>query len=237
MNFIHSHYPITNEDFLFVLSVFMTEPEKFTRLYEWRKLNQTERDGLFYFWREVGEGMGIKDIPESYEAMKRWSDAYEEAFMVYAKSNPAVGDPTVDMLLDMVPSFTRGWIRPAIYCLMDERLLDAMGYAHPPAWLRAVVVGAMRVRARFIQYCMLPRLPRQRERRTPEGDLHPEKDAPFQMEWSVYGITYPNGYKIGDLGPDHIKKGKFCPMFPNGSTFGGQTDGAGGAAKCPGRCC
>jgi hypothetical protein len=42
MNWIHSHYHISNEDKLYTLSVFVTVPMRWLNNYEWRPLTQLE---------------------------------------------------------------------------------------------------------------------------------------------------------------------------------------------------
>jgi hypothetical protein len=42
MNFLHSHYPILNDDFLYTLSVFVVTPQRWIEKYEWRPLTELE---------------------------------------------------------------------------------------------------------------------------------------------------------------------------------------------------
>jgi len=42
MNYIHAHYPITNDDKLYTLSVFVTVPKTWLEKYDWRPLTQLE---------------------------------------------------------------------------------------------------------------------------------------------------------------------------------------------------
>jgi hypothetical protein len=64
MNFLHSKYreegTISNADLLYTLSVFVVEPPRFARLYEWRDLNDMERCAYGVFWKAVGDAMGIE---------------------------------------------------------------------------------------------------------------------------------------------------------------------------------
>ena len=77
-NWAHGHYKISNEDFLYVLSTFIYEPIYWIDKYDWRPTCEQERKGYYYFWREVGIRMKIKDIPPSYEEFENWKHAYEE---------------------------------------------------------------------------------------------------------------------------------------------------------------
>jgi hypothetical protein len=75
---------------------------------------------------------------------------------------------------------------PAIYAFMDPPLLDAFGFPHPPAAIRALVTGSLRLRSRLVR-----RLPERRK---------PALRTPRKRRQS-----YPHGYTIEQLGPagDH----------------------------------
>ena len=53
--------------------MFVVEPDIWIRQHDWRELIKVEQDALYYLWKEVGEGMGIKDIPDSFDALCEWS--------------------------------------------------------------------------------------------------------------------------------------------------------------------
>jgi len=42
MNFLHSHYLISNDDMLYTLSVFIVTPRRWIEKYEWRPLTDLE---------------------------------------------------------------------------------------------------------------------------------------------------------------------------------------------------
>ncbi|HEV3410035.1 MAG TPA: oxygenase MpaB family protein, partial [Chthoniobacterales bacterium] len=68
MNAIHGRFNIRSEDFVYVLSTFVFEPIRWNERFGWRRMIEKERRALFYFWREVGRRMNIRDLPDSYEA-------------------------------------------------------------------------------------------------------------------------------------------------------------------------
>src|SRR5438477_391042 len=72
MNQLHGRFEIANEDFLYVLSTFVFEPIRWNARFGWRPLCEQERLALFYFWREVGRRMGIKQLPTNYEEFERF---------------------------------------------------------------------------------------------------------------------------------------------------------------------
>src|SRR6266480_4753021 len=72
MNKIHGVYQIENDDFLFVLPTFIFLPIQWIDNYGWRKTTATEREALFYFFKEVGERMKIKNIPASLNEFEKF---------------------------------------------------------------------------------------------------------------------------------------------------------------------
>ena len=70
---------------------------------------------------------------------------------------------------------------PGVYALMDEPLLEAFGFPKPPQALRTIVTGALRARSAAVR-------------------LLPERTKPY-MRTQQRHRSYPNGYKIEELGP------------------------------------
>lgn len=75
MNQIHSRFPIANDDFLYVLSSMVLEPVRWNERFGWRPMLEVERLATFHFWRVVGALMNIKDIPETWEEMDRFTSS------------------------------------------------------------------------------------------------------------------------------------------------------------------
>jgi hypothetical protein len=160
MNQIHGRFGISNEDFLYVLSSFVYEPIRWNARFGWRRLVEAERLATFHFWREVGRRMAIRDIPESYDVLERFNAEYERRNFRRTETARRVGVATRDMFLAWFPGLPKRLGAPAIYALMDEPLLDAFGFPHPPRTVRVAVEAALRSRARVVS--LLP--PRRRPR-------------------------------------------------------------------------
>lgn len=217
LNYIHSHYKISNDDYLYTLSMFVVEPHFFVQKYDWRGFTKVEQDALYYLWKEVGEGMGIQNMPTSFDAMAEWSLEYERKNMRHAKSNVKVVTPTVEMLLDPLPKFVRPIALALIPAVMHDQLAEATGFPPAKPWAKSVVNTFFFVRAFLLKYFFLPRwTPMQR---TVKGPLYgPDgKRRKLKTNWNVYGCAYPDGYDIADLGPKHMTPGKTCPLFKVGS--------------------
>lgn len=183
MNHWHGRYRIKNDDFLYVLSVFIYEPVRWTNRFGWRALTCLEQEAMYYFWREVGERMGIQEIPETYDAFDAFNRRYEREHFVYADSNHVVGEATVQIFLHWYPTWLRPAVRQGIYALLDEPLRQAFGFPQAPGWLRQFVPGALK-QGLSVQRLLPPR-------RTP---YHFTK---------VPNRTYPDGFTVATLGPTH----------------------------------
>ncbi|MEM7127816.1 MAG: oxygenase MpaB family protein [Chloroflexota bacterium] len=181
MNQMHGRFPISNEDFLYVLTTFIFEPIRWVERFGWRAMTNNEKLAFFYYYRQLGLHMGIQEIPDAMEQFEQFNISYEREHYRYAASNREIGDATVNLLLGMyAPRPLWAPLRPVAYAMMDEPLLDTFGFQHPPQKLRSFVEGALRLRARVLSW--LP------ERRQPW--LGTQRKRP----------TYPEGYEIEELG-------------------------------------
>jgi ER-bound oxygenase mpaB/B'/Rubber oxygenase, catalytic domain len=181
MNRIHGRYAIGNEDMLYVLSTFIFEPLHWNRRFGWRPFSENERRAAFRFWCEVGRRMGIQDIPGSEAEYQRFNRDYERRHFCRNAASRRVADSTRDLFVGwLLPRRLWPLAYPAVYAVMDDALLDALGYPKPPSWVRRAVEGAVRLRGRIAG--LLP------DRRRPR--LRTERRV----------ASYPGGYRLDDLG-------------------------------------
>ena len=140
MNTLHDKYKkagkISNADFLYTLSVCVTEPIKFINSYEWRTLNDMEVNAIGCFWKSLGDAMDIeydgylsrqswKDGIEWVDDITAWAKRYEIEAMKPAKSNIRLAVALMDMLLYHVPGFARPFVEEVATVLMGDRVRDA----------------------------------------------------------------------------------------------------------------
>jgi hypothetical protein len=185
MNQIHGRFPIANEDFLYVLSTLIVEPFHWNERFGWRRATEAERIATYEFWRNVARLMNIQDVPPTFDAVERFNVEYEHEKFGYTEAGHRVATAMVSMFVGKIPGVPRALGARAIYALLDEPLLDALGLPHPTAPERRVTEGALRLRARAVS--LLP--PRRRPRRRTETRRR---------------RTYPRGYRIDELGPPPI---------------------------------
>src|SRR5690625_965283 len=67
LNAIHGLYCISNDDYLYVLTTFMFDPGLFIERVGFRELMPYEWDAFFHLYKDLGERMGIEDIPSTRE--------------------------------------------------------------------------------------------------------------------------------------------------------------------------
>lgn len=181
MNAMHGRFRISNEDYLYVLSTFILNPIDWLADHGRRPMTTHEQAAWFNSYAALARAMAITDIPADVDAMRQYRERFEAERMVFAPSNRIVADATLDLLLSMyVPRWINWLGRPIVLCLCHDRLIAAIGRNAPPAWLKAVVGRAMRLRAWLLR--LLPERKSHKlitRRRTP---------------------TYPAGYDIAKLG-------------------------------------
>ncbi|MEA2662528.1 MAG: hypothetical protein QOH08_2100, partial [Chloroflexota bacterium] len=150
MNWMHGRYAISQDDYLYVLSTFVLVPIRWNRAYGWRRYVPAEERAQLNYWRALGRRMRIERIPESIEELDRWSREYERTHLRFSEGSRRVADDTLGLFLSRYPAPLRPLVRPAVLALLEEPLLDAFGYRHPPGWLRAVLDRGLRLRARVL---------------------------------------------------------------------------------------
>ncbi|MFH9863289.1 oxygenase MpaB family protein [Streptomyces sp. NPDC017202] len=180
LNRIHGRYRIPDEDFLYVLATTVVGPKRWIDRFGWRRLSEQETESLALVGRRMGEMMGISGAPDTYAAFERLHDAYEREMFAYDPANRRVAAATLRILASWYPAPVRRTASRVVLAVLDEPLLEALGFRPEPHWLRAAVHRVFRVRAALIR--LLPARP-ERFPREPRAR------------------TYPFGWTLDDLGP------------------------------------
>ncbi|TFY53181.1 hypothetical protein EVG20_g10233 [Dentipellis fragilis] len=159
VNWLHQKYKISNDDYLYTLALFVLEPIYWAEKWSWRKLSKLECHARLVLWKETGDLMNIKDIPDTVEELIAWSKAYEERNMVPAKTNYELATHTLDEVTYQIS--TVPWLKSLVerifICVLDERVRVAMLLPEQPYLLRTFV-NSMLVFTAFVQHhFMLPR--------------------------------------------------------------------------------
>jgi hypothetical protein len=142
MNYLHHGYRksgrILDDDMLYTLALFATQPIKWIDNYEWRQLSDLEKCAIGTFWKSIGDAMLISfgELPSSRTGFRdglhwldeiiEWSEAYETENMVPDQANKDTADPTADITMYSLPRFLKPFSLQVITVLMDERLRTAI---------------------------------------------------------------------------------------------------------------
>ncbi|QCX80888.1 hypothetical protein C9F11_36525 [Streptomyces sp. YIM 121038] len=193
INQMHRSYDISNDDMRYVLCTFVVMPKRWIDAYGWRRLSRHETVASALYYRTLGQHMGIKEIPGSYEEFAQCLDAYEEAHFGWDEGARGVSDATLGLMVSWYPRPLAPVLRAATLALLDEPLLRAFGYERPSVLTRAVTRRAVRLRGRAVR-------------------LLPPRKAPHygRQNWEVKG--YRDGYRPGDLGTWPVPGVRGCPV-------------------------
>jgi ER-bound oxygenase mpaB/B'/Rubber oxygenase, catalytic domain len=160
MNWLHRRYgsKIKQPDLLHTLAMFVLEPIRWLEDKEWRPLTELEKVAIYVYWKEIGNRMGIKNIPDTLEELEIWTAEFTEKNVYYTKNNKICADSTMRLFLRDVPPFLRGFAQHAAVSLFEERSRLALGYEKPPRWIATLVTTAFYIRKFIIRHFFLPRL-------------------------------------------------------------------------------
>ncbi|MEU5683490.1 DUF2236 domain-containing protein [Streptomyces venezuelae] len=199
INQMHRSYDISNDDMRYVLCTFVVVPKRWIDAYGWRRLSRHEMAAAAMYYRTLGQHMGIKEIPDSYEEFENFLDAYEEANFGWDQGARSVSDATLDLMASWYPSPLAPVLRKATIALLDEPLLRAFRYEDPDALTRSLVRGAVRLRGRVVRLMPPRRLPHYaRQNREIKG--------------------YPDGYEVAELGSFPVPGVRGCPVPHKGTS-------------------
>ena len=160
MNWLHRRYgtKIKQPELLHTLAMFVLEPIRWLAKYEWRPLTELEKVAIFVYWKEIGNRMGIKNIPDSLEELEAWTEVYEETNVYFTENNKRCADATMGLFLRNVSMFLRGFAQHAAVSLFEEKSRLALGYEAPPRWIAGLIATFFQARKFAIRHLFLPRL-------------------------------------------------------------------------------
>lgn len=201
INRMHRSYDISNDDMRYVLCTFVVMPKRWIDAYGWRRLSRHEIVACSAYYRTLGQRMGIKGIPGTYEEFEACLDAYEEAHFGWDEGARRVSDATLDLMASWYPRLLAPLLRRATLALLDAPLLEAFRYPAPGTVTRALVRGALRARGRAVR-------------------LFPPRRAPHHARQNREIKGYPNGYRLEELGTRPTPGTAGCPVRRPGESAG-----------------
>lgn len=176
----HERVQATPEVSLYTLLSLHVVPTRWIDEHGDRPLTAEERAASFAFYLELGRRMGLADLPADEASAIEFYDAFERDVVRRTPDTVALMDATVSVLAGRMPRILRGLVRPILSSLIgDPHMCDTLGLAPPSRAFTAVVLAALRLRARVA-------------RPATRDAFVPGRSASTQ---------YPSGYELEDLGP------------------------------------
>jgi hypothetical protein len=143
----HGRWSIPNEHMVYVLTTFVVVPVRWIDRFGWRALHAHEREAAYRYYARLGELMGIREVPPSFDELVAWSDAYERAEFARADGGRRTADATLELFASWQPAILRRWSPAVSRALMDAPLREALGYPAAPAATERLVRAGLRARA------------------------------------------------------------------------------------------
>lgn len=182
MNYIHCHFRINNQDFIYITAALILEPIYWNDRFGWRRMSEKERFAWLNFWLEIAKRMKIKDVPDSLAEMERFKQEYEDKFVYNSPATKELYQLFVGLISSWFPLIPRGLVELVFRCILDERSLKAFELEAPPIAVKKLVEFCLHARAWVLSF--LPE-------RTKSGLF---VDRPSR--------SYPdNNYDVAKLGP------------------------------------
>lgn len=145
VNAMHARFPISQEQYRYVLATQMFEPARLLTLVGARPLTTTENQARFVFWRNLGQRLGIEDIPATSDELYAWMLDYEREHGRYtAAAGRIAGALRGEWVRRQLPTPLRPLGRSALDALIEPDLATTLGIDQPNFAVRAFVHTTIR---------------------------------------------------------------------------------------------
>jgi hypothetical protein len=183
LNHAHKPWPITDEDYLYVLTTFIVVPTRWIEQHGWRPITDGERDATVRFYRELGRRMNLRTMPATYAEASRIFDAYEARHLAPSDEGQRLMDATLVLFANRIPKPARAHTAAIVSALInDQNLTTALGLPRPKPALAGLIRSGYWLR----------------------NVKHRWQPAPAKS-WFKPGApvrdVYPDGYDLDQIGP------------------------------------
>ncbi|MDF3320122.1 oxygenase MpaB family protein [Rhodococcus sp. C3V] len=138
MEQIHSRFGITDDDKLYTLGSLAFEPDRIVEHLGLDIFTDNERVSRYFFWRNVGERMGLK-IPPTRDAFLAWIFEYENKYGYTEGGRALVDQLFLDWQDRWFPGPTRHFADNLLLAMFDDNLRRIHRLEAPPTLLSKVV--------------------------------------------------------------------------------------------------
>ncbi|MFJ2442391.1 oxygenase MpaB family protein [Streptomyces sp. NPDC087658] len=152
---VHDRPGITPELMHYVLACFTVCPLRFIDAHGHRAVTAEEREAAYVFHLGLADALGMPEPPGPggrLAGVESWMRAYEDGHFAPSEAGRALWASTSAALLaSRLPAPLAG-LAPAVGAsLLDQPLRTALGVRRPPAPVRLLVRGALRIRAGVVR--------------------------------------------------------------------------------------
>ncbi|KAI0427374.1 hypothetical protein F5Y09DRAFT_35308 [Xylaria sp. FL1042] len=169
VNHVHSFYrpsgKMSDDDLLYVLSLFALEPMRWIDRLEGRRLTELERCALATLWKALGEELripfdklpscaegGFRDTLHWLAELEDWGRMYEERNREKSPESKLLAQKQLDAWVGGIPGVFRPTARCLVAAFIEPRLRRAMGIETPSATAIFLIETMIYVR-KFIRRC------------------------------------------------------------------------------------
>ncbi|KAI3320480.1 hypothetical protein HD806DRAFT_524815 [Xylariaceae sp. AK1471] len=174
VNYIHSLYrpsgKMSDDDLLYVLSLWPLEVIRWVEKYEYRSLTLEERCALATLWKSLGEelripyenlpscreGLGFENALHWLKELGDWSRAYEDRNLERSPESVFLAEKNMDNWVGGVPGFLKPAARSLLAVIIEPRVRLVMDIPTPPMAVQFIVHAVIRVRKLLRGYSYSP---------------------------------------------------------------------------------
>lgn len=179
---VHRNIAASNDDYLYILLSLLIVPMRWTECHGWRPVEATERRAAHQFFLQLGQRMGLANIPASYEDAAAFFDAYEATHVAASAAGAALTNSAMPAFTHKLPRPARRWDRELLSALIgDSRVSVALGLPEPHRALPRIINAGLWLRNVRTSHSTRP----------PRPSFHP----------GAATTVYPAGYDLSDVGP------------------------------------
>lgn len=218
MNSIRSQCKISNQESLYILSVFMVEPIALIEKYGYRDPHPEEKVAMYQYWKYIGEEIGIEDIPESLDKALEYCTLYQQKYMKYHNDNARLAKASIDLFLSNLPFkyLHEGFLHPMVHSFCPRLLREALGFPVNLSFQQFIFVqGILNLCSFIVKNLVVPEskwilrtgssddeyVATQFSGKNRKGGVCGRK---LFTKFDVYKNTYKDGYLIEELGATNV---------------------------------
>lgn len=182
MNQVHSEWEIANEDYLFVLSVFVVTPVRWIDTCGWRRTTAMERRVASDFYRRLGRLMGITEIPRDFDGFEQYLNDYQDVHLVPSSNSEELTTATLRVITGRLPRAMRPLAPEFLSASLPAEVSRCLGLPSTSIHQRKLIQTGLRAASRL----------------TRPGTI---AARPWFSPGAAVPGTYPQGYTLDSIGP------------------------------------